>query len=105
MKYHENFLALLELWQWQALVKEQAARTRWAERFGMATEKQCDLICQLYESAPMPEIYDEVYNRARWQRLTQYDFEKYLDEMQEIIYETSGNPRIQILRIFRAKTL
>ena len=101
----DEFLALLELWQWQALVKEQAARTHWAERFGMATGKQCDLICQLYESAPMPEIYDEVYSRARWQRLTQYDFEKYLDEMNSILNNNQPDPRQQLKTMLRAGTM
>lgn len=101
----DKFLAWLELAEWQQQARAKLERSKWCERYGLASLKQCDYICQLYESAPMPAMYNIIYARALARRLPLYEFEIAALEMKEILNFNQPDPRQQIKRLFAAGTM
>ena len=101
----DDFLSHLDLLQWQMQAAAKLERSRWCERFGLASLKQCDYICQLYESAPMPAMYNLIYARALARRLSLTEYETAAREMNEILNFNQPDPRQQIKRLFAAGTM
>lgn len=101
----DEFLAWLELAEWQNQAKQKQERAAWGVRYGLATLKQCDYICQLYESSAMPERYDFVYRKAMHRGLSLTEYDEILQEIKEILNFNQPDPRQQIKRLFAAGTM
>ena len=101
----DDFLAWLELAEWQQQAQAKLERSKWCERYGLASLKQCDYICQLYESSAMPERYDLIYCKAMYGALSLVEYGEALHEMKEILNFNQPDPRQQIKRLFAAGTM
>lgn len=101
----DDFLAWLELAEWQQQARAKLERSKWCERYGLASLKQCDYICQLYESSAMPEHYDLIYCKAMHGALSLVEYDEALQQMKEILNFNQPDPRQQIKRLFAAGTM
>ena len=101
----DDFLAWLEFQQWQIKLNTEHERQRWAAGFGMATEKQCDYFCQLYESAPMPVFLDLYYKKALARRISLCDLDAAIDAAIENLNTNQPDPRQQLKMMLGAGTM
>lgn len=101
----DEFLAWLELAEWQNQAKQKQERAAWGVRYGLATVKQCDFFAAKFESAPMPESLLPAYHVAMARRLTLLDYENCLKEADAVLQNHESDPRRQIRQIMQAKTM